>query len=544
LETTPLEKNEARSISNVIDRLNYAADLVEYLAGVKLDNGKTISENLTIEGICFWEIFAAELAHIHIPQVLLSNSLTENFWHRIKPELIKVKYRLGNFIHNKYSTEGCHNWPEDNTILCLAFTNRMYVDILHPLIDHLVNWKLASVTVMEDKKLPAVKGLPVEGAVHQNLWQHWGDDMKGEVSKLNKAIKQIKIHLELPGILSNILAEEHQYLVSNFKELFDRFFNSYLPLAVPYVVVARHILIKHRPLVVLTTDTADSRARIFTSLCSRMGIPCMDIQFGLAGDEAVEWRFLLADYAAVWGDSSKEAMLKQKVRPDRIRLTGSPRHDLLINKGRGNLYAERKQLGIPESNAVILLASTYHFKSTNHADINVLHSMQSAISNAAAKTPGITLIVKPHPHEDVCETRKIFSKSDNIIFAQKNLDIKNLIRLCDAFVSYGSTATIDALIAGNFTICPIFPGWLFSSDIFKESGATLVPETSEEIENIFESIANGTYLRTKEDLESARQNFITKYVYKPDGHASSRIAALISEMTGLYELDTDKFAQS
>ncbi|NQV76101.1 MAG: CDP-glycerol glycerophosphotransferase family protein [Bacteroidetes bacterium] len=531
-----LNEKDTRSISNVIDRLNYAADLVEYLAKVRLGNGRTIPENLTIDGICFWDFFTAELAHIHIPQVLLSEPLTENFWHRIKPELIKAKYHLGNFIRNNYNTKDCHTWPKDNTILCLAFTNRMYIDILHPLIDHLVNQHKASVTVMEDRSLIAIQNLPVKGTIYQTLWRHWDNGMAGEVSKLNMALDQIKIHIELPGILSNILPKEHQYLIPNFKELFNRFFNAYLPLAVPYVVVARHILSKHQPSIVLTTDTADSRTRIFTSLCNKMGIPCIDIQFGLAGDEAVEWRFLLADYAAVWGDSTKEAVLKQKVKPDRIILTGSPRHDLLINKDKGDLYAERKLLGIPESNAVILLASTYHFKNTNHADVHILHSMQIAISNAAANTPGITLIVKPHPHEDVRETRKIFKKSINIVFAEQNSDIKKLIRLCDAFVSYGSTATIDALVAGKFIICPIFEGWLFSSDIFKDSGAALVPETSEEIDCIFESIANGTYLKTKENLELARKNFINKYVYKPDGNASSRIAALISKMTGIHSM--------
>jgi hypothetical protein len=368
--------------------------------------------------------------------------------------------------------------------------------------------------------------------------------MNGQVSKLLKAIKEIKLHIELTGILSNILAKEHKHLVSNFEDLFYRLFNAYLPLAVPYVVVARHILVKHRPSLVLTTDTADSRTRIFTHLCSKMGIPCMDIQFGLAGDEAVEWRFLLANYVSVWGESTKQAMLKQKVELDRIILTGSPRHDLLINKKKDDLHIERLMLGIPEANAVILLASTYNFKSTTHVDVNILHSMQSAISNAAVKTQGITLIVKPHPHEDVRETRQFFSKSDNIIFADKDFDIKKLISLCDAFVSYGSTATIDALIAGKFTICPIFPGWLFSSDIFRESGATLVPETSGEIDNIFESIANGTYLKTKENLEVARQKFINKYVHKPDGNASSRIAAIISEMIGDPGLTKDKFVQS
>jgi hypothetical protein len=521
---------KAKSISNVIDRLNYSADIVEYLASFKLDNGKTISETLTFEGICFWDIFAAELSHIHIPQVLLSHSINKNNWLWIKPELIKVKYRLGNVVKNKYSNKGCLNWPNDKTILSLAFTNRMYIDILNPLIDSLVKRKFASVTVLEDKKLKALNHLRVEGVIHQNIWQHWECDMNLEVSKITSAIKKIKGHVLIPAVLTKNLADEHQYLLSNFKELFYRFFNAYLPLAVPYFVVARHILTKHRPSVVITTDTADSRTRIFTSLCIQMGIPCMDVQFGLAGDEAVEWRFLLANYAAVWGDSSKDALLKQRVQSERIRVTGSPRHDLLINKDKDILYRERKKLGIPETNAVILLASTYHFKSTNHVDVRILHSMQLAISNAALKRPGITLIVKPHPHEDVLETRKLFSKSDNIVFVDKNIEINILIGLCDAFISYGSTATIDALVAGKFTVTPIFPGWLFSSDIFKQSGATLVPETSEEIDDIFESITNGTYRKIKETLEFSRQKFINKYLFKPDGHASSRIANLVSEL--------------
>jgi hypothetical protein len=256
----------------------------------------------------------------------------------------------------------------------------------------------------------------------------------------------------------------------------------------------------------------------------------MDIQFGLAGDEAVEWRFLLADYIAVWGDSSRTAILKQKVQPHRILLTGSPRHDVLINKDKLDIIAERKQLGIPASNVVILLASTYHFNSTNHADVKVLHLMHSAISNAVTKIPGMTLIVKPHPHEDVRETRRYFSKSSNIVFVDKNMDIKNLIGLSDAFVSYGSTATIDALIAGILTVCPIFPGWVFSSDVFKESGATLVPETSEEIEGIFKEIADGTHTRWKNDLESGRQRFIKNFVFMPDGQASARIAEIAFRM--------------
>lgn len=519
------------AISNLVERLNYSADLVEYLTVVKLDNGKTVPESLTFDGICFWDFFTAELAHIHIPQVLLSKTLKLNMWHYIKPDLIKAKYRVNHILHNTFSVEGCSQWPNNSNVLCLAFTNRMYVDILQPLVGHLDDRKEVSVTVLEDKKLPALKDLPSGDVVYQSLWEHWASELKDESMMINRAISESGLHLELPVLLERILPEEYKNLVPNFEELFYRLFKAYLPLAVPYFVVARHILNKHRPSVVLTTDTADSRTRIFSSLCKNMGIPSIDIQFGLAGDEAVEWRFLLADYVAVWGDSSKNAILNQKVNRDRILLTGSPRHDILINANKLNIQVERRRMGIPEANSVILLASTYHFNSTNHADVKVLFLMHKAISNAAATIPGITLIVKPHPHEDVRETRKHFSTSVNIIFADKDLDIKNFIKISDAFVSYGSTTTIDALIAGTLTICPIFPGWVFSSDVFKDSGATLVPETEEEVYSIFEGIANGTFKSWKADLEENRQRFLKNFVFEPNGQASLRIAEIVTRIS-------------
>jgi hypothetical protein len=100
-----------------------------------------------------------------------------------------------------------------------------------------------------------------------------------------------------------------------------------------------------------------------------------------------------------------------------------------------------------------------------------------------------------------------------------------LTKICDAFISFGSTATIDALIADKLTICPIFPGWVFS-DLFKNCGATLVPESDEEIISIFRMIANGSYHNIKARLEPARQDFLKRCVYRTDGMATARVEAL------------------
>jgi len=330
-----------------------------------------------------------------------------------------------------------------------------------------------------------------------------------------------------------MIPDADRHLLTNFKNLFNRFFKAYLPRIVPRAVVARHILENHHPAVVITPDTADSRTRVYTLLCRLMSIPCMDVQFGLTGDEAIEWRFVAADCVAVWGDFSKEAMLKQKVSEKRIIIAGSPRHDRLINLPKSKVKSKRAMLGVPEKSAMVVLASTYCLKTHDkYSDPKILRAMKQAVFDAADKTQGIYLVIKPHPCENVRETRALLGKSKNVIFVERQSDIRELIKICDAFISFGSTATMDALIADKLTICPIFPGWVFS-DIFKNSGAVLVPESGEEIMNIFKMVANGSDVDTKARLEPARQDFLKRYVYRTDGMAAARVEALALKMAGI-----------
>lgn len=525
--------NENKTVLNVVDMLNYSASLVEQFGKSRLANGKTLEAALTIDGIPFWDLFSVEFAHSHISGVLRSDILSKNIIHQLRPYLSRLKHSVSDFIRHRHNTEGCATWPPKKTVLCLGFTPQMYRDLLQPVIARLAMRNDCYVVVLSDQSWPGLKSISSDRCKYQAVWQHWTKEVGKEVRDLQKSIRQTDVKLQLLNALSGIIPDMYRHLFPNFKNLFNWFFKVSLPHIVPQVVLARHILKKHRPALVISPDTADSRTRAYTVLCQLMGIPCMDIQFGLAGDEAIEWRFLAADRVAIWGETSKEAILKQKVPIERIAITGSPRHDCLVNLSLSEVQKKRAMLGVPEKSALIVLASTYCFKTRdNYADPKILRAMQHAIFEAADRTSNIFLIIKPHPVEDGRETQVLLGKSPNVLFVDGSSDIRELITVCDAFISFGSTTTIDALIAHKLTICPIFPGWTFS-DIFKHSGATLVPESAEELANIFKMVADGSHSTAKARLEPARQAFLQRYMYRIDGLAAARVEALAVKMAGI-----------
>jgi hypothetical protein len=533
-QPNPSDMNKGNPSLNVIDTLNYSASLVERIGQSRLPHGETLATTLTVEGIPFWDVFSAEFAHSHIPRVLASEASSENIIHRMRPYLSRLKHLSHDYVFHRRHTQGCSAWPNGNTVLCLGFTNQMYRDVLQPVVARLAMQEDCHVVVLSDQHGLDVKTSSAENCQYQTVWQHWTEQVGKQGYTLRKSIDRIELHLRSSDAWLSLIPDTDRHLAAKFKYLFHWFFRVYLPLIVPQAVVARHILENHSPALVIASDTADTRTRVYAVLCRFMSIPCLDVQFGLTGDEGIEWRFLAADRVAVWGDTSKEAMLKQKVPEERIIITGSPRHDGLVDYSTSEVMSKRASLGVPEKSAMIVLASTYHLKTHDkYSDPNILRAMQQAVFQAADETPQTFLVVKPHPVENVRETRSLLGKSKNVIFVERQSDIRELIKSCDAFISFGSTATIDALIAGKLTICPIFPGWVFS-DLFKNSGATLVPKSYEEIVGILRMIADGSHHEIKATLEPARVNFLAQWIHRADGLAAERITRLALQMAQIH----------
>jgi hypothetical protein len=522
-----LKKSNNIQSSDLVYRHNHSADLVKKISNYKLENNKTISQNLTINGISFFDIFTAELAHYHFPQVFLKKKLNYFFLKKIKHDIKLFFFKKNNLIDTKTQRNKDFNLPQRGVFL-LGFTNRMYVDILHPLALELNKNKNNSLVFLFEKTREYLKDLKISNAVYYNLNYCNNNKIRKDsinlIIELNKAINDINID----QCLNNILTEDDLEYLIFFKNLLKRFFYIYIPSIVKDVVIAQYMLEKYKPKILISPDTADSKARIFAILAKNYNIPYLEIQFGLAGEEAVEWKFSLANLIAVWGQSSQHAISKQLGNDQNIVVTGSPRHDFIKNYNSNNLF---KNLTVNKK--VILLASTYHFKESNHVDVSILRSMQLAISDAAKNNSNIFLIIKPHPHENEQETKLLFKDINNSLFLDKNSDIRSAILHCDAFISYGSTSTIDAMIANKLIICPVFDGWDFSSDFFKNSDATLNPTNEKEISEIFNNINNETYLELYKDIFTKNKKFLDKVVYKSDGNGSKRIIHAINNKFNL-----------
>jgi hypothetical protein len=525
---------------DIVKTLNYSADLVEIFGNVKLKSGLTLKNSLVIDGISFWDIFTPELAHSHISKIFASKS-SPDLIQKIKPEILHLRDFFSNRKLLKYKSKVfVSDMIYDKKILYLGFTNQMYRDVIQPIAQRIDMDTHDHGLILTDKNPTLTDYIFSDRCSFGSIWNYYDNFTLSEASKIKRSILLVAKELGDYKILTNSLPGDVEYLSGHFELLFNSLFKYYLPKAALQVVLARKVFSFYGPDIVVSPDVSDSRTRIYTILARHLNIPSLDLQFGLAGNEAIEWRFLFADKVAVWGSDSKKYLMKQGVTKDRILITGSPRHDHIFTISKKELAQKKNILGIPDKYKVFVLASTYSLKTHDkYSDPKLLINMKKAVFDAFQNLPNAFLIVKPHPVENEFENRTFIGNSANIIQIDRDSDIRELIKICDCFISFGSTATIDALIADKLVICPILDGWVFS-DTFKDSGAVIIPTTADQIKTVVKDISIGFTKKYTPNRET-KKNFLKKKVFLADGKSTYRIKSLILETISQGSQESKKY---
>lgn len=516
-------------MDDVVRLFQHSASLAKTWGTRFLPSGKTLAETLTIQGLPLWEVIAPELVLYRVQKVIKSRQWA-TFRQRIRPYLSWVRYSILNLATIKRNCQGCIGWPPEPVFLFLGFNSYMYRDVLQPVVATLAAGKEIFPVILHDGWSPQTTAKLSLGVECQSIWQHWGDGVATLTRLLQQELKAAVTELETTGGLPEIFQDQERKYWPHMKATFTWLLRVCLPRLLPQAAIARHILEKHCPALIVSPDVADPRNRLYYYWGRLMGIPSLEIQFGIYGPSAVEWQFFAADRLSAWGAESKDIFLFHGVPENKIMLTGSPRYDALANIDQEMVDSIRAQLGVPGERAMVLFASTYFLPANDHiVSSATIASIKRSVFQAAHQVAGVRLVVKPHPLEDVRETKHLAKGYDNIIFVDKDADIRKLIAACDAFVTFGSTVTMEALIANKLTICPTFPGWNWSNP-FGESGATLVPHSADDVIHCFQKVVDGSRDRLLAELEPARKRFLTQWVYKADGLSSSRIASLAMEM--------------
>lgn len=525
-------------MNNAFDTLQTAADLVKKSGNSLLPNGKTLRETLIVDGVSFWNVAAPALAAYCFPKDLARKTPPTLFNRLCKQYLRLAKQRIKSLVPFPRSSDGCARWPSDPVCLFLGFSGYMYRDVLEQIKSRFdKNHEMNCVVLHDDARLqPTAVKLSGDGV--QSLWDHWTPQADVEEKRIRQELRDSIQSVNFKNVLADVDCAEKGTVWPKIEPTFNWLFHVYLPSLVPYLALTRHILKEHHPTIIISPDVADPRTRLFCLAGRMLGIHSLEVQFGLYNKDSVEWQFFVADKVAVWGESARRLLTKtHSVPEDRIIITGSPRFDGLTKVSGAQITATRARLGIHDGKAMVLFASQYllsYFREFGDYH-TVQRSVKQAIFQVADRLGQMSLVVKPHPLENVQETKKLAEGCRNIVFVDKSEDIRELTKACDVFITLGSTATMEALVARKLVIFPSFPRFVWWDDMYLKNNVAVVVKSEEELENKLKEVVSGQRERLLDELEPARRRFLGEWVYKADGKATNRIADLAKQMAGLEE---------
>jgi len=509
-------------MSDFIDDQIIFSNLIKEVGSTCIYNGKTISDILTIEGVSLWEVSSPEMAWRHLVNIAEAKKLSEKLKVYLRPKLYKGKL-ISDLMYKSFEKTTFQIKSNSDYIMSLGFSPQMYNDVVDPVVKNLIhefNFEHSLVCQADNEKSFKNNNYNMIQFGMSKI-ENFNKKKKDYFNFLKKTEQMIK---ESESYKKLILMYKMKFNSDILEKLFELFFNGLAPINLINLIYARFYLEKILPKCIISPDIADARCRVFVLTAKTLNIPVYEIQFGLTGPEGIEWRFFNSDRVAVWGEQAKKHLISHGIPSSKISVTGSARHDLLVYQARkkndGVKHNLRKNI------TRILFASTYtDIAHSKYCPPEKIVEMKKAVINSVINNNQFYLTIKPHPKENEADLKKIVGVyGNNISIAEKHKDIRNLILECDAFVSFGSTASLDALLAGKKTGSLVFPGWSFSNELLGQTPITML-DTVEKVNSFIRT----TIMGTKINYDSKESNQI-KQMCIFDGKATKRISKDIIDL--------------
>lgn len=509
------------------------AEMVMRWGKTPLYPDKTLSMVLSIEGISLWEIVAPSLAYT-VSKVLQNE--------KGKSGIIGIKHALGRYKHFILRTKRrifhannrIDNWPHGNTVLVLGFSPYMFRDVLSPVVSELVRLESGKVSpvIFSDSIRKSDFFSEKEYGMTQSIWQYYDGEVVIKAIQMVEEYNSLISEIKRSNIITNIINNEKEELRPDLIRLFDYFIYARFPVFIEQIAIAHSVIKKHKPDVLLSCDVSDPRARVYFLACKAAKIPSIMISYGLFDKDAFEWKFFVGDRIVVQGLEVKTVMLEHGIPAERLDILGSPRYDChYIDQSLNG--EEHKTLKSHSGKKRILFASQPIYSYfTSKKIFKIYIDFIKTLFNSVTSMKDISLVVKPHPLEDEKYLKELASGNAKIIFAKRSDDIRKLIMECDVFITYMSTAAIDALLSNKTVINILING--LESHIFNENSGTLIARTNDDLSLYIKAIADGTIDTQYEKKNEERMHFLEKWTYRNDGLASRRIVDLILKTSNIH----------
>jgi hypothetical protein len=500
-----------------------AAAVVKQWSELRARDGRTIAETCMFCGLSAWDIVAPTLAAFVLPKELADSGLS---WRRrLKPylALAKERWRERRWFEKGGSPPRAARGTQ--TVLVLAFSTYMFRDVLQPVVEQFAEHTDLTIVGIHDSNWlqPGTEVGKTTGLT--SVWDYWDEHIAQQCVALKTSLARLWRQFRADALLDAMLDEQIEGNTDRLRPMLQWLFTVYMRRLLPEIAVAREVFKACRPSLVLSADGSDPRARVYYLLAKQQSVPSLEVQFGQCGRESVEWQFSVADRIAVWGAEAKEVLEGHGLPPERIEITGSPRWDGVMVQATEIRDQVRRDRRFPADRKLLLFASLYGLGAYDQFGdfVRTLKAVKRAIFEEVDRSKGVSLIVKPHPLEDMRETVGLARGLKNIEFVDAKMDIRELIPACDAFLTLGSTSTMDALVAGKPIIFPAFPGLVWWEDRFLTSGAVFVASARGQLAELLAALATDGLASASRELETARTRFLERTAYRIDGMAASRV---------------------
>lgn len=286
-----------------------------------------------------------------------------------------------------------------------------------------------------------------------------------------------------------------------------------------HLAVAEWLLNHHRPSAIVSIDTADPRTRVFSLLANKLGIPVVQIQAGAINQECIEWSFCNDDLMLCHGPKEKNELKKLGFDTRNVVSCGSAKFEKLVDVSADRKVSLSNRFKFPNNKTTIILLTSYtslfgtspklrgQYKIYDKAYLNIIAE--------ASICDNVSLIIKPHPLEKSEGHYNLSSNYNNIFVARSSENTSDLIASADVVISFGSTATLDAIILGKPAIVVNFDGFTLNP-FFAESKFCLLPKNSYELSHIFSQINQGEIASILSKCKVGRDAFLGDINYFKD----------------------------
>jgi len=353
----------------------------------------------------------------------------------------------------------------------------------------------------------------------------------GFTSNVAKKLKQNNINYnDIEGYLtkesSRNIRKAKKSLKNKYKELLKTgeidkqdlsyLFLMYFPEMIRYIETINNMLSVEKPKLLVVMNEINTIGNIAVSVANQKKIKILCIQHGAMAD-ILGFTPVSADKIAVWGNSSRKALIKKSVPKEKIVITGAPQFDNLRKFNTKITENIAREIGLDLSKKYVLFTTQ---------NIPLIEETVKYLCIAVKSIPGLQLVIKTHPAEYSIKNYQQIIKESGVKGIITNKYLYSLIKGCSVMITVSSTTGLETLIMGKYLITINLSGKPDEMP-YAESGAAIGVYKPKDIAPAIKSILEDQIVRKK--LTKKTKVFIYDQCYKIDGKASERIINMINK---------------